>query len=352
MRTEKRSLRMLRHLAECGVVSPAAFVKAQREALVRKIHLGTHLYLEPFHTKGAYCLSLDPFAKRYLLSGGADGSLCVHDLLTDIGLPKRTCKATGKVHRTEAHGLSVSSVNWFPWDAGRFASSSTDGTVATWDGGRMVQINTQNVGEAIYSHHVEELNPNILAVGTERRRVAIVDSRWLQLSHKMRGHDSSVYAVRWSPRQPNLLASGSADGTVRLWDARAPGESMATIPAHRGGVTALTFLPDGTQFMSTGNDGMVKVWDMAGSRMQRSHTGLACCKWPSQMSATEEAALLPSGHCLVYMDLKKKRPLRALRGVHLGQANCVLFRNDTLEAFSADNSPNIHFWTPLSESDD
>lgn len=342
---------MLNHRAECGVVSPSAFVTAQRGALARKIHRSSHIALEPFHASGVYCLSLEPFAKRYLLSGGAEGGLCIHDLFTDIGKPKRTCKATSKVPWTEAHASPVSSVNWSPSHTGQFTSSSTDGELAIWDASVMQKITCKDVGEAIYSHHVEEADPNILAVGTKRRRVAIVDARTLAVSHYMRGHGSSVYTVRWNPRQPNLLASGSDDGKVMLWDARSPRDSFATIKAHSGGVTSLAFLPDGMQLLSTGNDGMVKLWSLVTNKMQRSHSGLACCKWPSQMSASEEAALLPSGHCLVFMDLKNKQPLRALRGVHFGQANCVLLRNDTLEAFTADDSPNIIFWTPYPESD-
>lgn len=342
---------MLNHRAECGMVSPTAFITAQREALVRKMHLSAYQDLEPFHAAGAYCLALEPFGKRYLLSGGVEGGLCIHDLFTDMGKPKRTFKATSKVSWTEAHASPVSSVNWSPWYTGSFTSSATDGELTIWDASVMRKVTFKNLSEAIYSHHAEEAHPSILAVGTKKRRVTIVDARTLLVSHKMRGHESSVFAVRWSPRQPYLLASGSDDGTVMLWDARAPCDSLATIQAHRGGVTSLTFLPEGTQLLSMGNDGMVKLWDLARSKMQRSHSGLACCKWPSQMSATEEAALLPSGHCLVFMDLKKKRPLRALRGVHFGQANCVLLRNDTLEAFSADDGPNILFWTPFPESD-
>lgn len=58
-------------------------------------------------------------------------------------------------------------------------------------------------------------NSPFFSVGAKRRCVAIVDFRMLRLSYKMRGHDSSVYALQWNPRQPNLLASGSDDGTVR-----------------------------------------------------------------------------------------------------------------------------------------
>ncbi|MBK7610967.1 MAG: hypothetical protein IPJ15_06795 [Actinomycetales bacterium] len=35
----------------------------------------------------------------------------------------------------------------------------------------------------------------------------------------MTGHASAAWSVAWSPDGPRLAASGSIDGSVRLWDA-------------------------------------------------------------------------------------------------------------------------------------
>ncbi len=45
------------------------------------------------------------------------------------------------------------------------------------------------------------------------------------------GHEGCVYSAVWSPRQPQLFASASADGTVKLWDAKMP-QPIQTIFAH------------------------------------------------------------------------------------------------------------------------
>ena len=59
----------------------------------------------------------------------------------------------------------------------------------------------------------------------------------------------------------DFLASGSADGHVRLWDARS-GEFMAEFRGHEEKVKSVVFTPDSSDIISSSEDGTVLGWNV------------------------------------------------------------------------------------------
>jgi WD40 repeat protein len=116
----------------------------------------------------------------------------------------------------------------------------------------------------------------------------------------LRGHTAGVYAIGWN-RAGTLLASGSLDHTVRLWDTAtwreagvlrqgtnayavaftpdgkllavacadnliriwdvATRQGLAELSGHTDYVHSLAFSPDGTRLVSGSGDGTIRVWD-------------------------------------------------------------------------------------------
>ena len=115
-------------------------------------------------------------------------------------------------------------------------------------------------------------NASVLSERLERYQPAVdqPDLRtfpWHFLSRQLDGdqsdiysHAGTVYAVAWSPRG-DLIATGSADGEIRLWDVAAK-KIRRTLNDHRTDVNDLAFSPDGRLLVSCGDDLALRIWDV------------------------------------------------------------------------------------------
>jgi len=59
-----------------------------------------------------------------------------------------------------------------------------------------------------------------------------------------------------------LVAAGSYDKVVRIWDART-GELLETLQGHSSQVRSVAFTPDGRGLVSGSLDNTLKYWDVS-----------------------------------------------------------------------------------------
>lgn len=78
------------------------------------------------------------------------------------------------------------------------------------------------------------------------------------LLYTLEGHTSYVHSVAFSP-DGTTLASGSSENTVHLWQV-ADGKPLRTLEGYRYSVTSVAFSPDGTLLASGSWDGTVRLW--------------------------------------------------------------------------------------------
>ncbi|GAB4471442.1 MAG: hypothetical protein Kow00124_08490 [Anaerolineae bacterium] len=78
----------------------------------------------------------------------------------------------------------------------------------------------------------------------------------------LRAHGEAVRCAAFSP-DGSLLASGAADGLIRLW--AMPDTSPAgTLKGHTRAVRCLSWSPDGARLASGGDDGAIWLWEAGG----------------------------------------------------------------------------------------
>lgn len=180
-------------------------------------------------------------------------------------LPKPNYKARLVLH---GHTKAVSQVRISP--NGRFiASASADATVKIWDAATGAHMDTLVGHMAGVSCVAWTPDSNTLASGSDDKAIRLWDrvtGRPKTTARKagqemapLRGHHNYIHCLAFSPKG-NILASGSYDEAVFLWDVRA-GRLMRSLPAHSDPVSGIDFCRDGTLVVSCSTDGLIRVWD-------------------------------------------------------------------------------------------
>ncbi|KAJ5611660.1 hypothetical protein N7528_008765 [Penicillium herquei] len=178
---------------------------------------------------------------------------------------------TGQELQTlQGHSYWVQSVAFSP-DGQRVASGSRDNTSKLWD------INTgQELQTISHPCSVESIafspDGDTIALGLADDTITLWDTKLGQiLSHphsfkpstsRSQDYDTispGVQSIAFSP-DGQIIASGSDDKTIKLWDAKT-GKELQILQGHSGRVQSVAFSPDGRVLASGSDDRTIKFWD-------------------------------------------------------------------------------------------
>ena len=96
------------------------------------------------------------------------------------------------------------------------------------------------------------------AAANQRGEVRVWHEAGQTLHLAWRAHTDSVWGLAFSPDE-RTLASGSSDGSVKLWDVASGALLWSSWQTKE--ITCLAFSPDGSLLASGGLDGTVRLWD-------------------------------------------------------------------------------------------
>jgi len=135
--------------------------------------------------------------------------------------------------------LAVGGIDWL-------ATGGSDGAICLWDVQQRCEIALFAVGTTSFAFHPLGRR---LAAATLAHTIAIWDIQTEQLLHELSGHEETVNCVAYRA-DGQLIASGSDDRTVRLWNSRTG--ALAGVRHLDSQVKSLCFAPDG-RYLYTGN---------------------------------------------------------------------------------------------------
>ena len=118
-------------------------------------------------------------------------------------------------------------------------------------------------------HKTYSIDRTVLPEAEDALRSALQASR-IELT--LRGHTDDIWSAIFSP-DGTRIATASADGTARIWDAASGNELLSVKGSSSGVAWSAVFSPDGKTLVTTGQDGMVRLWDAGTGELFSSLSG-------------------------------------------------------------------------------
>jgi periodic tryptophan protein 2 len=193
---------------------------------------------------------------QYIATGGDDGKVKVWNATSGF------CFVTFSEHSAAISGVE------FAKQGQILFSASLDGTVRAFDLVRYRNFRTFTSPSPVQfsSFAVDPSGEVVVAGSIDSFEIFMWSVQTGKLLDILSGHEGPVSSLSFSPTG-NLLASGSWDKSVRLWNVY--GRSRAVEPFQFGAeVLALAFRPDGKELAITTLDGQVTFYDVDQGRQK------------------------------------------------------------------------------------
>eukprot|EP01087_Luapelamoeba_hula_P001378 TRINITY_DN1110_c3_g1_i1.p1 TRINITY_DN1110_c3_g1~~TRINITY_DN1110_c3_g1_i1.p1 ORF type:complete len:1128 (-),score=267.37 TRINITY_DN1110_c3_g1_i1:47-3430(-) len=228
-------------------------IEKSGQLLVWEWQSETFVLKQQGHTsKAMSCLAYSPDGQT-VATGDDFGKVKVWNLATGY------CYVTfDKEHKS---GITALTFSPSPHGASLF-SASIDGTVRAYD---LVRYRNFRVFKApvpvqFTSVAIDWSGEVVCAGSIDPPSIYVWSVQTMKLLDELKGHNGPISCLAFSPNS-NILASGSWDNSVRLWDVFTGSSRASETLAHPGDILALAFRPDGRQLAVSSMTGQIHFWD-------------------------------------------------------------------------------------------
>eukprot|EP00299_Pterocystis_sp_00344_P012959 c6292_g1_i1.p1 GENE.c6292_g1_i1~~c6292_g1_i1.p1 ORF type:complete len:502 (-),score=114.46 c6292_g1_i1:22-1479(-) len=170
--------------------------------------------------------------------------------------------------RPGSHSDAVMSLSWNALQRNVLASGSADTTVKMWDIASSQCVTT-------FSHHNDKvqcclwhpIEASVLATASYDRTVHVFDVRSQARGASTWRITADAECLTWNPHQPHQVFVSSEDGRLVCIDVRDASKVLYTLQAHNSATNSISFDRFVPNLMATGSiDKSIKLWDTSGSK--------------------------------------------------------------------------------------
>ncbi|MBD2731696.1 pentapeptide repeat-containing protein [Nostoc sp. FACHB-892] len=273
----------------------------------RNADLTTSMFAETLSSVSSVSFNPDG---SLLATGDLEGKICLWRVVDGQ-----------QVLTLQGHTGWILAVTFSP-DGKMLASCSHDSLIRLWD---MQRIDS------------EPSNPATLA--------EVSDSSHLPVTclNTLRGHFGQVWTIAFSP-DGQLLASGSDDQTIRLWNAH-DGTCLTVLQGHTGGVTSVSFSPNGQMLASASEDASIRLWSVDHGTILKTLSGHTRWVWAVAFSPDGQSLASGSEDCTIRLwEVKTGTCRKTLQG-HTGWVTSLSFSPNGQTLASGSEDASVRLWS-------
>lgn len=181
----------------------------------------------------------------------------------------------------------------------------------------------------------------LIASGSTDNLVIIWDAATGTLRHVLNNHTQTVNSVFFSP-DGQTVASASDDRSIRLWDVQT-GTLLRTLLGHNGLITRAVYSPDGNLLFSGGSDRTIRRWELATDKSRSIFRHKLSIRSIGIHPEGKTILVTSKSPDILEIDAETGSVIRELCG-HSGAVNCVVYSHDGRLIASGSVDRTVRVW--------